>query len=192
MDKNYFIMIAESPWAGPTVKVLHKPEVDVMDGLLVGEVGEPFRLELITDPRALPTEPFPPRDLHEGSAFVLFSRKFIHVLEDLGVDNIEYLTAEVTNVRTEEVLDYSIANILGRMNALDEEASEFILSSRGNIMGIEKMVFDEKKIGGQKMFLLGELPLLIVVHRSVKEAVEANGLTGFVFLSEEEYEPGMI
>lgn len=192
MGQNYFIMIADGPWAGPTVKVVEVPEVDVTDGVFVGGVSKPFRVDLVTDLRASASEVFPPRDIHEASGFRLFSRKFIDLLKDLGVDNIEYLPAEVVDTQSGKKLDYSVANILGRINALDEAASDFVFSSSGKLIGVDKMVFDEKRIEGLTIFMLGEIPLLSVVHCSVKEAVEANGLTGFVFLSEDEYEAGMI
>lgn len=192
MSENYFFMIADSPWAGPTVKVVDVPDVDATDGEFIGGVSKPFRVDLITDPRVLPTESFPPRDIHEASGFKLFSRKFIDILTGLGVSNIEYLPAEVTDVRTAQKVDYSVANILGRLSALDEDESDFVFSSSGKLMGVNSIVFDEKKIEGHKIFMLGEIPLLIVAHKSIKEAVEEHGLTGFVFLAQDEYEPGMI
>ena len=192
MNKNYFVMVAESPWAGPTVKVVDVPDVRATRGKLIGNINKPFIVNLVTDPRALPTESFPPRDIHESAKFTLYSRKFFDLLNSSGVTNIEYFPADVTDLRTNQKLEYYVGNILGRINALDHVASEFILGSVGEIMSIERMVFDESKIQGHKIFMLGELPLVIIVHRSIKEAAEAEGLTGIRFFSDDEYEPGII
>src|SRR6187431_2619979 len=99
MTKNFFIMIADSPWAGPTVEPVSVPSVDALEGEFINGLETPFVVNLVTEPSALPTENFPPRDIHEASKFMLFSRKFVELLEGLGVDNIQFLPADVTDLR---------------------------------------------------------------------------------------------
>ena len=190
MSKDYFVMVATSPWAGPTVEVISAPRVRTTKGKLIGETERPFIVELVTDSRVLPTDNFLPRDIHESAKFKLYSRAFINALNSLGIDNIEYLPVEVTNKKTNERMDYCVANVLGRINALDENKSEFLFSSRGGIMDVNKMVFDSHKIQEHKIFMLGEIPMLVIVHKSIKEIVEQLGLTGFRFISQDEYQPG--
>jgi len=190
MSNDYFVMVATSPWAGPTVEVISTPRVRTTKGKLIGETDVPFIVELVTDSRVSPTESFPPRDIHESPKFKLYSRKFINALNSLGIDNIEYLPVEVTDKKTNERMDYCVANVLGRINALDENKSEFLFSSHGGIMDVNKMVFDNNKIQEHKIFMLGEVPMLVIVHKSIKEIVEQLGLTGFRFISQDEYQPG--
>lgn len=192
MNTDYFVMIATSPWAGPTVEVIDAPRVRTTKGKLIGKTDVPFTVELVTDTRVLPTDNFPPRDIHESPKFKLFSRKFIDALNSLGVDNIEYLPVDVTDKKTNQKMDYCVVNVLGRINALDVGESEFILSSAGGIMDVKKMVFDNDKIQGHKIFMLGEIPMLIIVHKCIKDIVESQGLTGFRFISQDEYQPGDI
>ena len=190
MSKDYFIMVATSPWAGPSVEVISAPRVRTTKGKLIGEIERPFIVELVTDSRVLPTDNFLPRDIHESAKFKLYSRKFINAINSLGIDNIEYLPVDVTNRKTNQKMDYCVANVLGRINALDENKSEFLFSSNGGIIDVKKMVFDRHKIQEHKIFMLGEVPMLVIVHKSIKEIVESLGLTGFKFISQDEYQPG--
>ena len=188
MDNNYYVMIATSPWAGPSVDVISQPNVRTNRGKVIGEIPSPYKVTLITDEKAPITEDFPPRDIHESAKFTLFSRKFIDTLSNLDIENIEYLPAEVTDQATNKTLDYSVANIVKRITALDEEKSDFIFDSHGNIMGVGEMVFDESKIQNHKIFLLSEVPSLIIVHESIKNAVESENLTGFLFIADKDYD----
>ena len=188
MNHHYYVMIATSPWAGPTVDVISTPNVRTTKGKVIGEISAPFNVTLITDEKAPSTEDFPPRDIHESTKFKLFSRRFMNALDTLNIDNIEYLPAIVTNQATNENLNYSVANVIGRIHALDKEKSEIQLDSHGNIMGVRKMVFDDQKIQDHKIFMLGEIPSLIIVHESVKDIVESKKLTGFRFIAGEDYD----
>ena len=190
MSNNYFIMLATSPAFGPTVEVIDAPAVRTTKGNKIGGIDKPFTVELVVD-KSAPVGEYPPRDIHESPKFSLFSRQFIDALTSLNVDNIEYLKANVSVKANQKKLDYCVVNVLDKINALDKDESDFIIIE-DQVIDVETMVFDESKIQGRKIFMLGEIPLLIVVHKSIKEIVEAQGLTGFAFISSDEYEPGMI
>ena len=106
--------------------------------------------------------------------------------------NIQYFDAEVTYAPTGTNVSYQIANVLGLVEGLNLEKSAVIMSPRGNVISIERMCLDEEKLSETKICRLKEDPMLIVVHRSIREAVEEAGLTGFMFIADDEYEPGMI
>lgn len=190
--KNFFIMLCDPPWAGPTVKVLTGPDVMVNDGVFLPEVKEKYEMLLIVDDKAKVPKEYPPCDIHGPSRTLMFSKRFIEILSAMGVDNIQYLNADVTYEPTGEKVIYKVANVVGILSGLDMEKSDVILSSEDNIIEIETMCFDESKLDGHKIFRLQEHIMLLVVHRSIKEAVEDAGLTGFMFLTDDEYEPGMI
>jgi len=191
MSNNYFFMIATSPAFGPTVEVINAPSVRTTKGKRIGDLDESFRIELVVDRSAPVDGEYPPRDIHESAKFTFFSRRFIDALSSLGVDNIEYFEADVLDTFTDQKLDYCAVNILGKINAVDKDNSDLIMVG-GNMIDVEKMVLDESKIQEHKIFMLGEFPMLIVVHKSIKEIVEKQGFTGFMFFSEAEYEPGII
>jgi hypothetical protein len=54
------------------------------------------------------------------------------------------------------------------------------------------MYLDESKLLGHDIFLLKESVLNVVVSRKLKEAIEAADLKGFMLITDEEYEPGML
>jgi hypothetical protein len=121
----------------------------------------------------------------------LFSERFIKLLSDLNVDNIQYIKAKVTYEPTGLQLPYKAANIIGIVSGLDLDNSEVEFDD-DIVIDIESMCFDESKMQGHKIFRLQESIMHVVVHRSIKEAIEEDGLTGFMFVTDDEYEPGMI
>lgn len=191
-DKNFFIMLPDPPWAGPTVKVLKKPDVMVNDGVLLRDVKDKYEMILTVDEKAKDPKEFPPCDIHGPSRTLMFSKRFVEILMGMGVDNIQYLDADVTYEPTGEKLPYKVANVVGIISGLDMGRSDVLLSAQDNVIEIEAMCFDENKLRGHKIFRLQEHIMLLVVHRSIKEAIENAGLTGFMFLTDDEYEPGMI
>lgn len=191
-DKNYYIMLSDPPWAGPTATVEKGPEVMVNDGVFLNDVKKGYEITLSVDKKADNASDFPPCDIHGPSRSLIFSQRFIDILNSLGVDNVQYFDADVTYAPTGEKIPYKVANIVGVVSGLDLDESEVIMSSRGSVLAIDEMCLDEKKLEGNKICRLQEDVMLTVVHRSIKEAVEDAGLTGFLFVSDEEFEPGMI
>ena len=159
---------------------------------LVRNTQEGDEINLSVDNKAENINEFPPCDIHGPSRTLLFSKRFIDVLISLGVDNIQYFDANVTYLPTGEKYLYKVSNVVGIVSGLDMEQSDALLSPNGNVLEIEKMKFDENKLKGHKIVRLQESIMLLVVHESVKDAVEVAGLTGFLFLTDDEYEPGLI
>lgn len=191
-DKNFYIMLADPPWAGPTCKVIKGPDIMLNDGVFIEGVHENYEIVLSVDKQAKNAHEFPPCDIHEPRGSLMFSQRFIEILNSLGADNIQYFDADVTYAPTGEKHAYKVSNIVGIVSGLDMDKSEVILSERGNVLQIEQMCLDEEKLKGNKICRLKEDIMLTVVHKSIKEAVENAGLTGFLFVADDEYEPGMI
>lgn len=191
-DKNYYIMLADPPWAGPTSKVVKGPDIMVNDGVFLSDVKDKYEIVLSVDKKAENPAEFPPCDIHGPTRTLMFSQRFIDILNSLGVDNVQYFDADVTYEPTGEKCPYKVANIVGIVSGLDMDESEVIMSGKGNVLDIEVMSLDEEKLKGQKVVRLQEDIMLMIVHRTIKEAVEEAGLTGFLFLADDEYEPGMI
>ncbi|HED32686.1 MAG TPA: hypothetical protein ENJ08_00520 [Gammaproteobacteria bacterium] len=191
-DKNFYIMLSDPPWAGPTANILSGPDIDVDDGVLIENVQQKYEIELTVDRQADNKEAFPPCDIHDLSMGLMFSHRLIEILNNEGVNNIQYFDADVSYEPTGEKYNYRVANILGSISALDIEKSDVTLSHSGIVIDIEQMVFDEAKMNGNKIFRLKESIMHIVVHKSIKEAIETAGLSGFLFITDDEYEPGML
>lgn len=185
-------MLADPPSAGPVSKVIKGPEMMVNDGVFRNAISKPYEIVLSVDKQAKNLRDYPPCDIHGPGRSLLFSQRFIHILDSLGVDNIQYFDADVTYAPTGAKHDYKVANIVGLVSALDMNQSEVILSRQGNVLDIEEMHLDEQKLEGYKICRLKEDTMLIIVHKSIKEAVDNAALTGFMFVTDEEFEPGMI
>lgn len=190
-ETEFYIMLADPPWAGPCAKVISGPDIRVYDGERIQGIGEPFKILLSVESKAKIID-FPPLDIHGPHRTLLFSQSFIEILKKLEVDNVQYFDAEVTYEPENAKYSYKVANVIGLVKGLNIEKSDLIFSPQGNVVSIERMYLDEEKCSGQKMFRLQEDSMLIIVHRCIKEAVETAGLQGFMFVTDDEYEPGMI
>ena len=191
-DTEFYIMLADPPWAGPTAKIITGPDIMVNDGVFIGGVQKSYDIKLVVDKQAKDPSEFPACDIHGPSRTLLFSQRFINALNSLGVDNIQYFDADVVYAPTGEKLAYKVANIIGIVSGLDMARSDVTMNNQGNVLGIEEMALDEEKLKNHKICRLQEDIMLIVVHRSIKDAVEEAGMTGFMFVADDEYEPGMI
>jgi|GEM_PF-5480116 len=191
-DNKFFIMLTDTPWAGPTAKVVKGPDIMVNDGVYLENAKEGYEIHLSVDEKAEDANEFPPCDIHGPGRSLMFSKRFIEILISLGVDNIQYFDADVTYLPTGAKYSYKVSNIVGVVSGLDMDQAEVFLSPRGNVIEIDRMKLDEDKLKGHKMVRLQESVSLIIVHESIKKAVEDAGLTGFLFISDDEYEPGLI
>ncbi|SHN23614.1 hypothetical protein SAMN05216179_2697 [Gracilibacillus kekensis] len=190
---NYYIMLIDTPWAGPNTEVRNGPGLKLLNGTEVTyQVIEPFEIKLAVDDAAGDPLQFKTCDIHGPNRTTLFSKRLIELLKQHGVENVQYFDTNVVYEPTGEFYDYKMVNIIGLVKGLNEQESELLISERGTVLDIEKMVFDEEKLEGYKLCRLQEDSMLVVVHRSIKEAIEKAGLTGFLFVTDDEFEPGMI
>jgi hypothetical protein len=190
-EKNFYIMLNAPPWGGPDPVMIDGPDFMIDDGVVCDDEQQPYEVVLKVDNKAENPSDFPPCDIHSLDSGYLFSQRFIDVLKKLNVDNIQYFDAKVTYEPSGLQLPYKAANIIGIVSGLDLDNSEVELDD-DIVIDIESMCFDESKMEGYKIFRLNESIMHVVVHRSIKEAIEEAGLTGFMFVTDDEYEPGMI
>jgi hypothetical protein len=117
----------------------------------------------------------------------VFSRRLLDLLRMQGVDNIEAYPCLITNmVNGEHQTDFAAVNVVGKIRCVNRRKSRFEDFDDGSnrILAWDYLVLDEDEIGGQKLFCLAEMPIQLVVHRSVKEAIEAAGMTGMEFIAQ--------
>jgi hypothetical protein len=119
----------------------------------------------------------------------LFSPRFKELLDQIGVNNIDYYDATITYEETGETRLYFAGNIIGMVSALDRDTSEYeLFDDNGDIAeSIDKLVLDEKALQDIKVCRLSEYGLLIIVDESIKVIAEKNNLEGMRFLRQEEY-----
>ena len=115
----------------------------------------------------------------------ILSDALYSVLLAAGVDNLDVYDAVL---RSEdglvELKNYKAFNLIGLVKAADLKTSMFSAKnpSRSLDASFDKLVIDEEKIEGRLMFRLAEYTSAVVVHRSVRAAIESAGFpsVGFV------------
>jgi hypothetical protein len=103
-------------------------------------------------------------------------------LQHAGVDNLQAFRAVVVDPQTgTRHENYRAVNIVGVVSAAAADESVTIPGD----LGFDSLVIDAEKAGNLLMFRLAEAVNAIVVHRSVRERIESDGIEGMTF-----YEPG--
>jgi hypothetical protein len=132
--------------------------------------------------------PGTPKAMYYEKAVPVMRDDVIEALRKAGVDNIEYFDAILENPLTgQPELNYKAFNIIGVVAAADMGASELMGTSSSTIGDVDfhALTLDESRTGGLLLFRLAEKLGAIIVHESVRKAIEAAGIPGFVF-----YGPG--
>jgi hypothetical protein len=121
---------------------------------------------------------------------IAHSNRLTEVLRRTGVDNIDYHPLRIVRETTGAVYrTHQAANFLDVVFCIDREKSGLYIDDEDpfHLWFIDRLVLMEERLGDALCFRLGERPSTVIVHRRVKEAVEAAGITGPVFLPAEGY-----
>lgn len=122
-------------------------------------------------------------------AISLITKNLANVLTQAGVSNIDFYQAEIREARKGKVHDNYLAfNLIGTVAAADLSKSKF-QAPDGSLISVDfdSLVIDEVKVRGALMFRLAESLNGIVVHESVKNAIEASGIDTLTFIPPEEW-----
>ena len=121
---------------------------------------------------------------------LVHSSRLIEVLRKAGVDSIDYHDCRLINETNGAVFaDHRAANLLDEIHCLDRDKSELDIDDEepSEIWSINRLALIESRLGDSLMFRLGERRNTVIVHASIKEAVEQAGISGPVFLPAEGY-----
>ena len=120
----------------------------------------------------------------------LMSKKLLDLFRAARVDNIDAYRADIFLPDGSRVpAECFCVNIVGKIMAADLEKSLYDPGQEDRMIAMEfdSLEVDEKAAGGALVFRLGEAVGTILVHKKVKESVEAAGLPSVVF-----YPPGEV
>jgi len=132
----------------------------------------------------------PPDDvLQNHLGLKIYSPKLKKVLELANVSGIQYLPLKVRHRSGDEILDYSIANILNLPSVVDLVKSDYsvfmpddpIKERWGTISSVHRMVLRQKDLSGFDIILPKEFPESVYVSEKFKRAFEAANCTGYGF-----------
>ena len=117
------------------------------------------------------------------SLLPLFSARLRQALEQAGVDNVQYVEARLRHPEGHAIESgYFVANVLGRVRAVDLGRSRFGPAS-GDIEGdLLDFTIDPSASRYLRFFPLDESPILIVIDEPLKLALESAGLVGLELL----------
>lgn len=113
---------------------------------------------------------------------LLVSSRVKQVLDDLQVDNTEFLSIVMCDHQWNPVVDgYGILNILGSQEAIDMEKSIYDTSALSREIGhVSNLVLTQGKIDPKAdIFRARNMMELILISDRTKQAFEQAGLTGF-------------
>lgn len=117
-------------------------------------------------------------------AIPLMTRRLANALIEAGIGNIDFFETEIHDLGSDEVHRSHLAfNLIGAVAAADLGKSVFQAPDGPTIsVDFDSLVIDEGKTRGALMFRLAESVNGIVVHESIKDAVEAAGIDTLRFL----------
>jgi hypothetical protein len=121
---------------------------------------------------------------------LVHSHRLIEVLRRVGVDAIDYHECRLVNDASGIAYrTHQAANLLDVIYCIDPALSELEMDDEepNEIWYIHRLKLIEARLGDSLMFRLGERRNTVIVHESIKHAVEREGLSGPVFLPVEGY-----
>lgn len=128
----------------------------------------------------------PPMEF-EDLGIPVMSDRLYKVLVSCGVDSLEVFPAVLKNTSTQQKYKYYAYKIYNVVPLMDKTASEYETYRNTEPVSIHKFVADESKAHGLLMFRMAESITAIVVHESVKKAIQAAGIDTIEFIKPEDY-----
>lgn len=171
----YYILSATSPAAGYMALISHRSD-DPRRSWWSGErlavaPPNPLRATLKMKGDSVLVEMW-------NSPLPLMTKRLHQILLDAGVANLDVYPAELTDPKSGRVFDHYVAfNLIGLVAAADLGQSVF-RAPDGPLVSVDfdSLVIDANKTRGALMFRLAEAVNGIVVHESIRQAVEATDI----------------
>ena len=175
---------------------------DFRDGMLLAPIPKaPNRQSWTVGKRfeALPAEPIivKIREGYESAQarpFVgvppIISETLHSVLCDAGVSNLDVYEAKLMSADGSVAISgYKAFNLIGMVEVADLSASRFSPDNASRFIdaSFDTLVLDRSRLRGLRMFRLAEFSSAVLVHQSIKDAIQAAGLTHIDFLKPSEF-----
>ena len=169
-------------------EILEFPFIDGVKSWLLGArfavaIDEPIELEW--DPKTKGA-----RKSYYNVTIPLMTRRLLSALQGSGVDNIDPYAVRIRDSASGELDDgYVAINVLGAVAAADLMLSRYEdPSGLGRAdLDFDSVVLAPEQARGLLLFRLAECVTALVVHVSVREALEAAGGFGLAFIPPEEW-----
>lgn len=121
-----------------------------------------------------------------GGILPLFHKDLLLMLQDFGVDNIQYRPVDLLDPDTNEFeYGYFLINIVGLIKAVKHY--DYNVKPLDRPTSLEKFTIDPKKTGGAAIFRLAESPRLIIINDELKNHLVDSNITGVILCETQEY-----
>lgn len=117
----------------------------------------------------------------------LYHQRFINILTDFGVDNIQHFPVELENPGGEIEKTYSIVNVIGLIEAVNNKESTFEPRPEGMRPWLNSFRIDPAKVKNVRMFRLVEAPTLVIIDQTIRDHLDPLGIPGIIMLPTEHY-----
>jgi hypothetical protein len=180
MAAAHFVMVGEG--TAPVATIARCP--DLPGGPWY--TGRPVQIR-VPEPLTYVLDPDYPgvfKALYGDKAIPIIRDDLLGVLQLAGVDNLETFPALVLDPETGEVHSgFKAFNVVGAFSLADLGRSTRMGDSRGQATDVDfdRLVLDETKRPGLRLFRLAEKLSAIIVDEAVKDAVARSGIGGIVF-----------
>ncbi len=118
----------------------------------------------------------------------LFHQRFIQELTRLAIDNIQYFPVGLENPEGEIELTYSLINVIGLLEAVDEKDSIIKPCPTGGRGDLYSFKIDPAKTRGLRFFRIVEAPTLIIIDETLRDNLVAFEPPGVMMLPTERYD----
>lgn len=115
------------------------------------------------------------------------SSRLVNALQDLGLSNLQFIPVVIRN-GDEEISGYYICNIVGKVEGLDVNRTQFnVLDAGGGPVTklVRWPVLKENFESPYEIFRLGESPEWVFASKRVVDCLKKSGLTGLYFTKAE-------
>jgi hypothetical protein len=123
-----------------------------------------------------------------GGVLTLFHNMLCEELKRLGVDNIEYFPVDLENPEGQIEQKYSLVNIIGLIDAVDQGNSVIEPGFKGGRGDLKSFKIDPAKARGHRIFRIPEASSKIIIDETLQVPLTAFEPAGAWMLPTEEYE----
>lgn len=185
---DYFMLECFAPGGEDVLDILEYPFIDGVDSWLLGArfdvaIPEPIELQWDGATRGV-------KKSYYNVTIPLMTRELVGALRSSGVDNIDEYAVRIRDATSDRVDEsYVAVNVLGAVAAADRAQSTYQdPTGLGRAdLDFDRLVLATDATHGLLLFRLAECVTGLVIHSSVRSALEARGGFGLSFIRPEEW-----
>lgn len=190
----HYVMVGDGVYPIARIKKCHKDHLSIkswMRGeLLAIDVPEPVVYDLEDDSRYEYDEVPNIRALSKGLTILFMRNDLYDALMAAGVDNLQVYDAVIRDLQRGIVhKNYKAFNIVGAVSAADMDVSRMMGATNNEVIDVDfdRLVIDEEKCNGLRLFRLAENVSAIIVDEKVRQEIERRSIEGMFFYASGEW-----